>query len=439
MEIQKSYKVEIYPTKTQIEYFNKAFGISRFSYNWALNYNKTCYEEDKELPKEEKRDLRYYSVRNYFNSIKKEQFPFVLEVGHNVVTSAINETDIAFKNFFRRIKKHETPGFPRFKSKKFAKQSFYSDKPYVTASTTKVPKIGYIKLSRSNFIPKQSETVKYNYSKISKDGNKYFISISTTQNIIENKEPINNYIGIDVGIKELITCSDGQVFHNKKFLKSEEKKQARLQRRLSRKRFYKDEEMTEILPIVDNNKKIKKYPSKNRIKAQTKLNKFHKKIRNRKQFYLHNITSQLVKTKPTVFFVENLNVKGMVKNHNLAGSISDCSFSEIKNLLEYKTKWYGGRVVEVNRYFPSSKTCSNCGNKKEELKLSERTYICEKCGLEIDRDFNAAINIRNEGLKMLNDTSTADSAGINAHGKNVNLELPMDSSCLDEVRKKKSV
>ncbi len=244
---------------------------------------------------------------------------------------------------------------------------------------------------------------------ITKEANKWYVSVRVEQEISEPINQIESVLGVDVGIKTLVTCSNGQVFENPKYLKKSKKKLVLAQKNLSRKQF--------------NNKT--KRSSNNRNKAKLKLQKIYQRISNQRKDNIHKMTSKLVKTKPRYIVIEDLNISGMMKNHKLAESISDASFYEIKRQLIYKTAWYGGSIIEVDRFFPSSKMCSVCGNLKENLTLEDRIYICE-CGNVIDRDLNASINLERYGLIRLQ--STVSSTGIKACGESVRLV----GACIDQ-------
>lgn len=384
MKINRSYKIEINPNNTQITLLNKSCGTARFTYNWGLKYKIDLYEKEKKF-------ISSIDQHKILCSIKEKEFPWMYEISKCSPQEALRDLDSAFKKFFK-----EKKGFPKFKKKGKDKDSFrINSKPNFKVENKKlylnIPKIGFVKLKESNYI--DINKVKFNCYTISRDGNKWFVSFNVEQEIKNPKQikSKNNIVGIDLGIKTLITCSDGVTFENNKFLKKSLIKLKRIQKQLSRR--------------------LK--GSKNREKSKFKLRKIYYRIKCQKQDYIHKITSKLVKTKPRIIVMENLNTKRMLNNHNLAQSISDASFYEIRRQIEYKIKWYGGKLILVDKFFPSSKLCSNCGNKKENLKLSDRIYKCDNCGLKIDRDLNASINLKNEGIKILN---TESSSGIYAYG-----------------------
>jgi putative transposase len=246
---------------------------------------------------------------------------------------------------------------------------------------------------------------------VSKDADRWFISVQVEQDIPEPTNQIESVLGVDVGIKTLATCSNGEVFENNRYLKKSKKKLAHAQKNLARKKFDKETKRSSI----------------NRNKAKLKVQKIYKRIRNQRLDTLHKMTSILAKTKPRYIVLEDLNVSGMMKNHKLAGAIGDASFNEIKRQLTYKTFWYGGSIIEVDRFFPSSKMCSVCGCLKKDLKLENRIYICD-CGNVIDRDLNASINLEKYGLIKLKDTDSL--SGIQACGESAR---PIQVSLIEEA------
>jgi len=378
MKINKSYKSELRPNNKQASLFEKAFGTSRFTYNWGLNLLKQSYENHKLNPSKPKY-LSNYDLHKILCSKKKSEFPWIYEVSKCVPQEALSDLDLAFKNFFRRVKNKETPGYPKFKSKHGSKQSFRisNSKPInITESHIQIPKVGRIKLKEKNYLPvSEHKTHKIFNLTVSKENYKYFVSVQTELDIPEPKALENppNILGIDRGLKTLLVCSDGKSFDNPKTYNKYEKKLKHAQRNLSRKQKR----------------------SNNREKAKKAISRIHYKIKNIRKDILNKITSTLVKTKPMVFVIEDLGIENMVKNRNLAKSIMDAGWGMFRTMLEYKCFWYGGTVRYVDRFYPSSKLCSNCWNNKDKLDLSERTYRCEICSLEMDRDLNAAINLKN--------------------------------------------
>ena len=358
-----AHKIEFYPlNKDQDILLKKSCGVARFTYNWALAQWDSLYKSG-EKPNPNK-------LKKLFNSIKEEQFPWVYEVSKCASEKAFANLGTAFSRFFKKLGK-----YPKFK-KKGKRDSFYvsNDKFKLDGNKLKLPKIGWVKLTEE--LRFEGKIISLT---VSRKADRWFVSF----NIELTPEKLNAYklenqecIGIDLGINKLVTLSNGKSFDGPKPLKYYLKKVKRLSRSMFRK--------------------VK--GSKNREKAKLKLSKLHLKISNIRKDSLHKLTSYLVE-KYGVICMEDLNVKGMMKNHKLAKAISDMGFGEFKRQLEYKSKLRNGRVLYVDRFYPSSKTCSECGNKKDKMSLSERDYLCEKCGIMLDRDVNAAINIKREGIR----------------------------------------
>jgi len=363
--------------------------VARFAYNLALDERIEFWEK-------EKKSITAIDQHKSLCARKKEEFPWMYEVSKCAPQEAIRDLDSAFKNFFRGIKKGQKVGFPKFKSKHKSKPSFtISFGFYVTNSTINIPKVGYVKLKEKDYIPVKD--IHINSMTVSKTAGRWFASVQVSQEISEPTKP-ETVLGVDVGIKTLATCSNGEVFENNKNLKKAQKKLAHAQKNLARKQFDKET----------------KKSSKNREKAKLKVQKIHFDIANKRKDAIHKMTSKLARTKPMYFALEDLNVSGMMKNHCLAGAIADASFSEIKRQIGYKTVWYGGEILDVGRFYPSSKLCRTCGVIKKDLNLEDRIFICE-CGHVEDRDLNASINQENVGL------STLSSRGIKACGESVRL------------------
>lgn len=401
MKINRAYKVELNPNNKQRTLLEKSVGCARFAYNWGLN-------ERIELYKSEKKSLTAIDQHKILCSKKKTEFHWMYDVSKMAPQEALRDLDAAFKNFFRGIKKGQKVGFPKFKSKHKDKDSFrISFGFYVTNSTINIPKVGRIRLKEKGYIP--TKDAKINSMTVYKEADRWFISVQVEQNIPEPTNQIESVLGVDVGIKTLATCSNGQIFENPKYLNKTKKKLAHAQKSLARKKFDKET----------------KRSSNNRNKSKLKVQKIYQRISNQRKDTLHKMTSILVKTKPRYIVLEDLNVSGMMKNHKLAAAIGDASFNEIKRQLIYKTAWYGGSIVEVCRFFPSSKMCSNCGQIKEDLTLKDRIYVCD-CGNVIDRDLNASINLEKYGIIKLKDTLS--SRGIQACGESVRLV----GACIDQ-------
>ena len=372
--IKKAYKFRIYPTLEQVIFFLKNFGCVRKVYNLMLDDRKKSYEEYKSTGIK----TEYPTPAKY-----KEEYPYLKEVDSLALANAQLNLEKAFKNFL----KNKDFGFPKYKCKSNPVQSYTTNNQntiYIKDSYIKLPKLKSlvkIKLHREIKGIIKSVTI----SKNSLDH--YFVSILCEEEI-EELPKTNKNIGIDLGIKEFATMSDCTKVENLKLSKEYEKKLKREQRKLSRR----------CKLAKDSDKKLS--DSKNYQKQKKKVAKIHNKIRNKRKDFVNKLSTKIINNHD-IICIEDLNIKGMLKNHKLAKSISDVSWSEFVRQLEYKANWYGRKIVKVPTFYPSSKTCSSCGNIKETLTLSERIYHCEYCGLEVDRDYNASINILRKGLEIL--------------------------------------
>ena len=372
--VKKAYKFRIYPTLEQVIFFSKNFGCVRKVHNLMLDDRKKGYEEYKSTGIKTK----YPTPAKY-----KEEYPYLKEVDSLALANAQLNLEKAYKNFL----KNKDFGFPRYKCKSNPVQSYTTNNQntiYIKDSYIKLPKLkSLVKIRLHREIKGIIKSV--TISKNSLDH--YFVSILCEEEI-EELPKTNKNIGIDLGIKEFATMSDCTKVENLKLTKEYEKKLKREQRKLSRR----------CKLAKDSAKKLS--DSKNYQKQKKKVAKIHNKIRNKRKDFVNKLSTKIINNHD-IICMEDLNIKGMLKNHKLAKSISDVSWSEFVRQLEYKANWYGRKIVKVPTFYPSSKTCSSCGNIKETLTLSERIYYCECCGLEIDRDYNASINILRKGLEIL--------------------------------------
>lgn len=367
----RAYKYRIYPTDEQKVLFAKTFGCCRFVYNWALNLKIEAY-------KLEKKSVAYKEVQDRMvNELKKEN-QWLTEVNSQALLNSIRNLDTAYKNFFRDT---HAVGFPRFKSRK-NRQSFQCPQ-HCSVDFGK----GTVSIPKAKDIPavlhrRFKGTVKTVTVSMTPSG-KYFASVLVDTAIQELPvSPIqgDTALGIDLGIKSLAVCSDGRTFDNPKNLQHSLYRLALLQKRLSRKQK----------------------GSANRNKARIRVARLQEHIANCRKDNLHKITHVLTHdSQVRTLCMENLNVKGMQSNHHLAQAVGDASFGMFLTMLEYKCRWYGVNLVKIDRFAPSSKTCGQCGYVYKGLKLSERSWTCPECGTHHDRDFNAACNIKEFGLKAL--------------------------------------
>lgn len=364
----KAYKYRIYPNKQQIEQIQKTFGCCRFVYNQTLAYRKEMYETKKE-------SMNKISCNNYCNQVLKKEYEWLKEVDKFALTNAIYNMDSAYQNFFK-----EHTGVPKFKSKRDNKKSYSTNftNNNIEASfennRIKLPKLRWTKAKlHREFIGKiKSATISQIQS------GKYFVSVLVETEQIP-MESTGCMIGIDLGIKDLLTTSDGEKLDNIRTTKKYGDKLAKEQRKLSHK--------------------VK--GSNNWNKQRTKVARIHEKIRNTRIDNLHKISHKLV-SENQVIVSENLAVSSMVKNPNLAKAITDCSWYELTRQLSYKAEWNNRQYIKVDRFYASSQTCNCCGYVNSETKdLSVREWICPQCETLHDRDINAAKNILNEGLRTL--------------------------------------
>jgi len=363
----RAHRIRLEPNKVQATYFNKAGGVARFAYNWALAKAKEQYEQDSTSKFNESK------LRKELNAIKHEQFPWMLEVTKCAPQLAIKDgLARAFRNFFEG-----RAGFPKF-HKKGINDSFSisNDQFRVDGKSVKIPNLGWVRLS---------EELRFDGkilgATISRKADKWFISIQveTPDKSVPRSE--NQAVGVDLGVKFLATLSDGVRILGSKASRKNERKLRRLNQSLSRKVGAKKGEAK----------------SANFIKAKAQISRLYARMANIRTDETHKLTTMLTQNYG-IIGIEDLNVKGMMSNHKLARSVADMSFFEFRRQLEYKTETAGVKVVVADMWFPSSKTCSTCGINADEMPLHVRDWTCEHCNSHHDRDINAAINLRNYAL-----------------------------------------
>ena len=389
----KSIKVRLNPNNKQLTKLFQYAGCNRFAYNWTIIRVRENYKQGNKF-------ISDNELRKEFTQMKKlSEYNWLSKISNNVTKQAIKDACNSYKRFFKGQSK-----YPKFKSKKHSKQSFYQDNVKIQFTDTHVKiegfatsrkknkqKLNWIKLCEKGRVP---TNCKYMNPRLIFDGLHWWVSVSVEVDDNSNSPP-NEGIGIDLGLKDLAICSDGNTYKNiNKTLrvKKVEKRKRKLQRSISRK--------------YNMNKEGERYKkTSNIIKREKELLKVIKRLTNIRHNHLHQITSEIVKRKPSFICIEDLNVSGMMKNRHLSKAIQQQGFYEFRRQIEYKSDWNNIPVIIADRFFPSSKLCSCCGEIKKDLKLSDRIYKCD-CGNVIDRDFQASLNLKMYGENVLKQKST---------------------------------
>lgn len=387
----KGIKIMLIPNNKQTTKLFEYAGAKRFAYNWALAKQQENYKNGGKF-------LNDNILRKEFTQLKKlEEYEWLNNISNNVTKQAIKDCCNAFKRFFKGESK-----YPKFKSKKYSLPKFYQDTDKIQFTSTHVKfegfseskkrnkqQLNWVRLSEHDRIPYGND-VKYINPRVSFDGLNWWISVGVECEA-NTAIPQSEGIGIDLGIKDLAICSDENTYKNinkTKKVKKLEKKKRRLQRQVSRK--------------YENGREGNRYKkTKNIVKLENKLLKLNHKLTNIRHNYICQTTTEIIKREPSFIVMEDLNVAGMMKNKHLAKAIQQQCFYELKKQIQYKCNWNNIKFIEAPRFYPSSKTCSNCGCINKNLKLSDRTYICPECGFEIDRDYNASLNLLRYGQAVV--------------------------------------
>jgi putative transposase len=390
MKVVRGYKTELDLNDEQRTACMKHTGASRFAYNWGLARSQEVYRVQGRRP-------TAMDLHRELNKLKQTDYPWMYEVSKCAPQEALRDLDKAYKNFFRRIELKKQGkwkgklGFPKFKKRSKAIGSFrLTGSIKVFSDAVQLPRLGRLRLHEHDFIPTDAKVLS---ATVSEEAGRWFVSFQVE---IEQEKPqptASTAVGVDLGIKTLATLSDETTFANPRALKQAQKSLRRLERQQSRRCF----------------------GGKNRKKTCKKLAKQHARVAHIRRDAAHKLTSYLCKNHALIA-IEDLHVAGMLKNHHLAQAVSDSNFGEIGRQLEYKTIWRGVHLVIIDRFYPSSKTCSACRWIDEDLDLSARLFVCEACGLVIDRDLNAAINLVNEALQTTGSFSESHASGQGSSG-----------------------
>ncbi len=366
------HRFRLYPKKEQVEFLNRQIGHCRFVYNKLLEIAKNDHEV-------ERKKWNYYEYKKLLPKLK-EEFPFLKEANSQSLQEAVKWLDRAFKNFFKGLAK-----FPKFKSKKRTNSVSIPQHFRIEGDKIKIPKLRTpIKFKKHREIEGKIKSV--SITKL--PSGKFYLNILVDREI-EPLPKTDKVVAIDVGLTHFCTLSTGEKVENPRNLLKTEEKLKKLQRKLSRK-------------VKGSNKYLE---------LQRKIAKLHEKVVNQRKDFLHKLSKRIIGDNQAVI-VEDLNVRGLLKNSNLSKHIADASWRRFISYLEYKAKLYGRKLIKVSPFYPSSKLCSKCGYKNENLKLSDRKWKCPNCGEEHDRDYNATLNLLKEGLKILKGSLTLRAVGL---------------------------
>jgi putative transposase len=378
MLINKAYRYELKPNIQQRLLLAKHAGAARFTYNWGLQKRIDLYNTEKKF-------INAIEQHRQLNLLKTSEFSWMYEVSKCAPQEALRDLDRAFRNFFQRVKKGETAGFPKFKKKGIKDRFRLTGSIRVGDKFVQLPRLGKIRLKEKPAVVERILS-----ATVSRQADRWFVSITVEKEIPQPSSIKGKALGLDLGIQAFVTTSDGLKILSPRPLQRAIRRLERLSKQHSRK----------------------EKGSKNRIKSAFKLSRLHRKIGNQRCDFQHKVSTQLTKTTP-LLVVEDLSVKEMLQKRGLSRQISDMGWSQFIRMLEYKANWYGSKLAKAPRYFASTKTCSCCGNILEKMSLNIRTWYCDGCGSKHDRDVNAAKNL----LKIYTESSSeiyacADSSGV---------------------------
>ena len=363
MNVNRACRFELKPNNVQQTHFAKCSGVARFAWNWALDERHRLYREKQD----NERFTNAIEQHRRLNVLKKTEFPWMYEVSKCIPQEAIRNLDAAYALYSRARNAGRKARLPRFKKKGRSHDAFAFTTGAIRTERTHIvlPRIGRIRVKEPAVL-----TGRILRATVTRVADRWFVSFAVEEEVVNRISPAGCAVGVDLGVSHMATLSDGRVFENLMPSRSSYRKLRRLAKELHRRNR----------------------GSNNRKRSADKLAKAYWHIGNIRRDALHKATTQLAKNHGEII-IEDLNVQGMVRNRNLARAISDVGLGEFRRQLEYKCRWYGSRLVVAPRFYPSTKRCSSCGHVKDEMPLSERTYECESCGLVLDRDLNAALNL----------------------------------------------
>lgn len=386
MKVYQAFRYELKPNNKQVGLLIKYCGVARFAWNWGLARRRTEYETTG-------KSSNFIKQSRQLNALKEAEFSWMYDVSKCAPQEALRNLDRAFINFWRECKKGRNVGYPKFKKKGMHDSFKLTYWIKIDRKSIRLPRLGWVRIKEG--------TGKFKghilSATVSREVDRWYCSLCVEMERVEPQSIMGDVVGIDLGLNSFAVISNGLEHIHIEAPKPLKKRLVKLQR-LSRQQSRKQK------------------TSQNRKKANLSLARCHRKVRNTRKDFINKLTAELAKTK-SVICIENLNVKGMVRNRHLAMSIADVGWGDFRRQLEYKTKWYGSRLVAIPRFEPSSKMCHVCGEINNNLKLSDRKWICLKCGTLHDRDENASDNVRNCGLKILSTESSSESNACGVAGR----------------------